>query len=112
FPAAPGAPATCADATSVGDTHLTTFDGLYYDFQASGDFVLAQDGPEFVVQARQASGAPTWPNASVNKAVATQMGKTRVALYIEPTRLVIDGAANNLADGKSIELPTGVQVTR
>lgn len=111
-PAPSGAAATCADATSVGDTHLTTFDGLYYDFQASGDFVLAQDGSDFVVQTRQASGAPTWPNASVNKAVATQMGKTRVAIYIEPTRLVIDGAANDLADGKSILLPTGVQISR
>jgi hypothetical protein len=107
-----GGAATCADALSLGDTHLTTFDGLYYDFQASGDFVLAQDGPDFIVQGRQASGAPTWPNAAVNKAVATQMGKTRVAVYIEPTRLVIDGAATDLADGKSILLPTGVQVTR
>jgi len=111
-PAPSGAPATCADATSVGDTHLTTFDGLYYDFQASGDFVLAQDGSDFVVQTRQESGAPIWPDMAVNKAVATQMGKTRVAIYVEPTRLVIDGAANNLADGKTILLPTGVQVSR
>jgi len=43
-PALPGAPATCADAASVGDTHLKTFDGLKYDFQASGDFLLAQSG--------------------------------------------------------------------
>ena len=103
---------TCAGAVSVGDTHLTTFDGLYYDFQASGDFVLAQDGSDFIVQARQASGAPTWPNAAVNKAVATQMGKTRVAVYIEPTRLLIDGVATDLADGKTILLPTGVQISR
>ncbi len=107
-----GGAATCADATSVGDTHLTTFDGLYYDFQASGDFVLAQDGHDFIVQGRQASGAPTWPNAAVNKAIATQMGKTRVAVYIEPARLVIDGASTDLADGKSILLPSGVQVSR
>jgi hypothetical protein len=112
YPAPAGAVATCADATSVGDTHLTTFDGLYYDFQAYGDFVLAQDGPDFVVHARQASGAPMWPDASVNKAVATKMGKTRVAIYVEPTRLLIDGVANNLADGKTILMPTGVQVTR
>jgi hypothetical protein len=103
---------TCAGAVTVGDTHLTTFDGLYYDFQASGDFVLAQDGYDFIVQARQASGAPTWPNAAVNKAIATQMGKTRVALYIEPTRLVVDGVPTDLADGKSTLLPTGVQISR
>jgi len=103
---------TCAGAVSVGDTHITTFDGLYYDFQASGDFVLAFDGPDFIVQARQASGAPTWPNAAVNKAIATQMGKTLVAIYIEPTRLVIDGATTNLDDGKAILLPSGVQISR
>jgi len=103
---------TCAGAVTVGDTHITTFDGLYYDFQASGDYVLAQDGYDFIVQARQASGAPTWPNAAVNKAIATQMGKTRVAIYIEPTRLVVDGVPTNLADGKTTLLPTGVQISR
>lgn len=103
---------TCAGAVTVGDTHITTFDGLYYDFQASGDFVLAQDGHDFIVQARQASGAPTWPNAAVNKAIAAQLGKTRVAVYIEPTRLDIDGVPTDLADGKMTLLPTGVQISR
>lgn len=107
-----GAPSACASATSIGDTHLTTFDGLHYDFQASGDFVLAEAGSDFIVQTRQESGAPTWPLASVNKAVATQMGKTRVAIYIEPTRLTIDGQPNDLADGKTLSLPTGVRVSR
>src|ERR1019366_2573404 len=74
-PAAAGAAATCADAVSLGDTHLTTFGGLLYDFQASGDFVLSEAGPDFVVQNRQVSGAPTWPNAAVNHGVATRMGK-------------------------------------
>lgn len=104
-------PESCSSADSIGDTHLKTFNGLLYDFQASGDFVLAS-APDFVVQTRQASGAPTWPNASINKAVATQMGKTRVALYIEPTRLMVDGRASDLADGRTLELPGGVQVTR
>ncbi|MDQ2834355.1 MAG: VWD domain-containing protein [Acidobacteriota bacterium] len=102
----------CASAVSVGDTHMTTFDGLHYDFQAYGEFVLAQDGANFTVQTRQAPGPPQYPNTAINKAVAMQMGKTRVAIYIEPTRLTIDGAANNLADGKTIVLPTGVQVSR
>jgi hypothetical protein len=104
-------PSSCATATSIGDTHLRTFDGLLYDFQASGDFVLARSGNNFQVHTRQASGAPQWPNASVNKAVATQMGNTRVAVYIQPTRLVIDGRANDLADGRTILLPSGVQVS-
>jgi hypothetical protein len=105
-----GAPSNCAGATTVGDTHLATFSGLFYDFQASGDFILAQAGPDFVVQARQASGAPTWPNAAVNHAVATRMGKTRVALCVAPERLAIDGKPISLPDGKTFSLSSGVDV--
>jgi hypothetical protein len=104
--------ANCVDATSVGDTHLTTFKGLLYDFQASGDFVLAHADPEFVVQTRQVSGAPNWPHASVNSAVATQMGKTKIAISVGKQRLVINGKTTNLADGKSISTADGVDVTR
>jgi hypothetical protein len=102
----------CAAAISVGDTHITTFDGLHYDFQASGDFVLVDDGAGFIVQARQRSGAPTWPNAAVNKAVAAAMGRSRVSVLVEPTRLEIDGIVRELADGGMLQLADGVQVLR
>jgi hypothetical protein len=97
---------------SVGDTHLTTVNGSHYDFQASGDFVLAETGPGFIVQNRQASGAPTWPSAAVNKAVATKMGKTSVAICVAPTRLTIDGRSSTIADGTSRSLPDGVTLSR
>lgn len=105
------APPSCAAAESIGDTHINTFDGLYYDFQASGDFVLLQS-QNFTVQTRQAPGPPHYPDTAVNKAVATQMGKTRVEVYLSPRQLLIDGKATNLANGKSVLLSTGVQVTR
>lgn len=107
---APGTAATCASATSVGDTHLTTVDGLYYDFQASGDFVLAQAGKDFQVEARQVSGAPTWPNATVNKAVGARMGETRVAVCTEPSRLDIDGTFKEIENGQTLSLPSGVNI--
>jgi hypothetical protein len=107
----PAATSQCVGGTSIGDTHLTNFNGLYYDFQASGDFLLAETDHGFVVQTRQASGAPMWPNASVNKAVAMQMGKNRVAVCIEPIRFVVDGKQKNLGDGASLALPD-VRVTR
>jgi hypothetical protein len=127
-----GSPSFCAAATSVGDTHLATFHGLLYDFQASGDFVLAEVDPDFVVQTRQVSGAPTWPNATVNKAVATRMGKTEVTVCLAPAepepipvsgnkiaslghapaQLNIDGNPTDLGDGKSLSLPDGVDVVR
>jgi hypothetical protein len=107
----PGATSKCASGTSIGDTHLTNVNGLLYDFQASGDFLLAQTDVDFVVQTRQVSGAPTWPNASVNKAVAMKMGTTRVAVCLAPNRLVIDGRPRPLASGASLSLP-GVFITR
>jgi hypothetical protein len=99
-------PATCA--TSIGDTHLTTFNGLFYDFQATGDFVLAQNA-DFAVQARQ-QGDARWPNMSVNKAVATEIGGNRVVVYLEPAQLVVNGASTVLGNGASLALSGGVNV--
>jgi len=110
-PAPSGAVASCMDAVSFGDTHLTTFGGLLYDFQAKGDYLLMQAGPEFMVQARQVSGAPTWPNASVNKAVAVQTGKNRVAVCLGG-RVAVNGKPVTLRDGQSRTLAGGGAVLR
>jgi hypothetical protein len=107
-----GAPSNCAAATTVGDTHLTTFGGLLYDFQAAGDFLLADTGSDFVVQARQVSGAPTWPDATVNKAVAVQAGKDRVVICLAPSRVEIDGSPAHLVDGDLVQLPDGGDIVR
>ncbi len=107
----------CAYATAVGDAHLNTFLGLLYDFQASGDFVLTQVDPDFVVQARQVSGAPRWPNAAVNEAIATQMGQTKVAvcparLIENQSPLIVNGANIALTDGSVFSTPDGVDIWR
>jgi hypothetical protein len=108
-----GGLAACAAATSIGDTHMTTFKRTLYDFQASGDFVLVETRqPVFVVQARQQSGAPTWPNATVNKAVAARMENTIVAVCLDDTPLRVDGKPTPLHDGQSIELPSKVHLSR
>jgi len=110
-PPAAGSAASCLDAVSLGDTHLTTFIGLQYDFQATGDFLLAETGPDFFVQTRQVSGAPAWPNAAVNKAVAVQAGKNRVAICL-PQQVVVDGRKVTIADKGRLALPGGGVVTR
>ena len=91
---------------------------LFYDFQAAGDFTLAEVDPNFSVQTRQVSGAPTWPNATVNKAVAARFGKTRVALCLappgsnQPAYVHVDGKLTTVDDGKTLELPGGVGIAR
>jgi len=112
-----GATSNCAAATTIGDTHLRTFNGLLYDFQAAGDFTLAEVGRNFSVQTRQVSGAPTWPNATVNKAVAARFGETRVAICLPrgsdgPPGIHVNGTLTSVNDGQTLELPGGVGIAR
>lgn len=104
-------PPNCAQAAAIGDTHQHTVAGLAYDFQASGDFVEAQVAPDFEVQTRKVSGAPTWPDTSVNRSVATRMGTTQVALC-DGKQLLVDGKPTDLPAGKSIWVPAGVDIAR
>ncbi|MFI6132831.1 VWD domain-containing protein [Micromonospora sp. NPDC051141] len=106
-----GAATNCAAASVIGDTHQHTFAGLLYDFQASGDFVEAQAGSGFEVQTRKASGAPTWPNASVDRSVAARMGSTKVALC-DGKSLVVDGRTRDLPSDGALHLPSGVDIHR
>lgn len=106
-----GCTCTGLDGSSSGEPHLTTLDGLRYDFQAAGDFLLLEDGPSFVVQVRQRF-TPNRPNVAFNKAAAVRFGKTRVAVFVEPTRLVVNGAEVALADGESLSFANNVQVSR
>jgi hypothetical protein len=105
----PGTLAACVTAAGIGDTHLSTFDGLLYDFQAAGDFVLTQ-AEGFTVENRQVSGAPAWPDATVNKAVAAKMGKTRVAVCTEPSRIFVDGKERQIGENQIVSLPGGVGI--
>jgi hypothetical protein len=126
----PTSPAACATAGGIGDTHLDTFNHLLYDFQAQGDFELVSTSAPpprttdtavtpsifkpaagFSVQERQVSGAPSWPNASVNRAVAARVGTSNVAVCTAPTRLEIDGSTVNLANGNEKVLSDGASVT-
>jgi hypothetical protein len=107
-----GGASFCAAATSVGDTHLATLGGLAYDFQASGDFVLVHADGDFLVETRQVSGAPTWPNAATNSAVAAKMGNTRVAICLNPTRIIADGKSVEFTEGQRVSLPGDVDVIR
>jgi hypothetical protein len=52
-----------------------------------------------------------WPDASINKAVATRMGKTQVAICTEPQRLVIDGATVDIKNGETLGVSDDVAVS-
>jgi hypothetical protein len=101
---------SCATAQGVGDTHLETFGGTFYDFQAQGTFTLAENA-NMTVQNEQVSGAPNWPNAAVNAAVGAQMGTDTFALCGSGA-VYLDDTEETLAPGESETLDSGDVVSR
>jgi len=91
--------------SSVGDPHVMTLDGLKYDFQAVGEFILLEDkdDPGFVIQIRQTPFL-NFETVSVNTAVAASVVGDRVAFYAgsDPR---IDGAPHGVVG--STKLPHG-----
>jgi hypothetical protein len=90
----PSGPPAPPDATGVstGDPHLITFDGLAYDFQAAGEFVLVREpGGPFEVQARQVP-VDDRADVTVNTAVATRLdGHTLTVDARDATPVSVDG---------------------
>jgi len=113
--------------STAGDPHIKTVDGVNYDFQSAGEFVLLRD--EYLeVQARQTAvetEAPLGANAhtglsscvSVNSAVAVRIGGHRITyqpnLNGEPDpsglQLRVDGKLSSLSKG-GIPLPSGARI--
>ena len=93
-------PGTCAPATglcayppppcgtSTGDPHLRTFDGLFYDQMAAGDFLLVHT-PDLTIQVRQTRIAPA---IAINTAAVVQTGADRIAFSSLPHRVWVNGA--------------------
>ncbi|HEX3107950.1 MAG TPA: hypothetical protein VHU41_02570, partial [Thermoanaerobaculia bacterium] len=98
-----------------GDPHLTTTNGIPYDFQAAGEFTtLRNSDSRFELQTRQTPittsfipGANAYTGlqscVSLNSAAAIRLGKHRVtvqgAVNNERVRLRIDGAPATIAAG-------------
>lgn len=120
-----------ASAADAGDPHLTTTNGVRYDFQSAGEFVaLKNSDTGFELQTRQSPVQTSFtppPNAhtglascvSLNTAVAMRVGKHRVTyqprafseLSAELLELRIDGSLVT-AIGTPIALSAGNSVTR
>ena len=95
--------------SSANEPHMRTFDGLRYDFQAVGEFVLVKsDDGALEVQVRQKN---VTKSAAANSAIAMRAGGTRISYYAQLNDgfegLYIDGervdgpVSRTLADGKS-----------
>jgi subtilisin family serine protease len=119
-----------ADGATDGDPHLTTVEGVHYDFQSAGEFVALRDGNGMEIQTRQTPvqstmNPPTNPYTglascvSLNTAVATRVGGHRVTYQpnidghpdSSGMQLRIDGVLTTLG-ASGINLPPGGRVSK
>ena len=115
-------------AAHEGDPHLTTVNGVHYDFQGAGEFTVLRDYGGLEIQTRQTPIATTFnpgpdPHdglatcVSLNTAVAARVGKHRISY--EPNisgvpdpsglQLRVDGTLTTLGPG-GIDLGNGGRV--
>ncbi|TKX48320.1 trypsin-like serine protease [Halorubrum sp. ASP121] len=93
--------------SATGDPHLTTYDGVAYDFQAAGEFVLTNDSDGSPhVQARLRPVADR--DVSVISAVATQINGTEITIDARDQQmLIVDGTPKSLETGESMTVEDG-----
>ncbi len=97
----------CKDGVIVGDPHFKSLDGLFYDFQAVGEFVLLNSNL-FALQVRQEAQGRC---AAVAVAAASRIGANRIMVHARETPpLSIDGAPTRIpcaldADGAAASIP-------
>ena len=102
------------------DPHLITFDGLHYDFQTVGEFVLVKDtsGGTFQVQARL-SAPENVSNYSVITEIGIEVGEDVVTIdstrsapvWVDGQAVTFTGNTIGLADGLITQTATGYVVT-
>ena len=107
-PAPPPPPAGNGRGRSTGEPHLVTFDGIAYDSQLVGEFVLARTG-DLEIQTRQ-SPYGTSRLIAYNTAVAVGIADHRVTYNVESEEpLRIDGDVVALEPGATVN-HDGIQV--
>jgi hypothetical protein len=83
-----GETATCGMSAILGDTHITTANGVHYNFQGAGEFISLRDPGGDEIQTRQTAVSTTFIGedpydglttcVSLNTAVAARVGEHRV----------------------------------
>lgn len=106
------------DGFNDGDPHISTVNGIRYDFQPGGEFVALRDANGLQIQTRQ-TPVPTAPWVSVNTAIAARVGTHRVTWQPELSgvpdpsglQLRVDGVPRTLGTS-GIALGSGGRVVR
>jgi uncharacterized repeat protein (TIGR01451 family) len=93
--------------SSTGDPHILTFDGLHYDFQAIGDFVLVKAlDSDLEIQVRQAPWSVS-PTTTLNVGLATTVDGKQLEFSIDQPFPLLDGIPLTLGLNESQPLGNG-----
>jgi hypothetical protein len=106
------------DGFNDGDPHLTTVEGIHYDFQSAGEFVSLRDGDGMEIETRQAAISTTFtpgPDSrdglatcvSLNSAVAARVGGRRVTYQPNLSGVPDPNGLQLRVDGELITLGAG-----
>ncbi len=110
------------DGYTDGDPHIKTVNGVHYDFQGAGEYVLLRDQDGTEIQTRQTAIAttfnpPTNPYTglatcmSLNTAVAARVGQHRVSYQPNINGIPDPSGLQLRVDGDLIELgPDGLEL--
>ncbi len=104
-------PTTAVGVNHHGEVHISTPDGLRYDFQEFGDFILLQStSGDVILQARQAT-LPNIPNVSVNIAAALWVAGDKLEFYGKPERRFYINDVETELPNSELALPQGGLIT-
>jgi hypothetical protein len=93
--------------SSTGDPHILTFDGLHYDFQATGDFILVKAlDSDLEIQVRQAPWSVS-PTTTLNVGLATTVDGKQLEFSIDQPFPLLDGIPLALGLNESQPLGNG-----
>ncbi len=105
-----------ATANNDGDPHITTTNGIHYNFQAAGEFTALRDLPGLEIQTRQSPASTFGPFldgysglttcVSLNTAVAARVGKHRVSYQPDFKNAADQGGLQLRVDGALTPLTT------
>ncbi|MBW8852548.1 MAG: S8 family serine peptidase [Xanthomonadales bacterium] len=94
------------DGINDGDPHITTVDGVHYDFQVGGEFVALREPGGLEIQTRQ-TPVPSAPWVSVNTALASRVGKHRVTWQPRLDGVPDPAGLQVRIDGGEVTVPAG-----
>lgn len=89
-----------------GDPHMTTVEGIRYDFQGAGEFVVLRDADGLEIQTRQAPIATSFnPGADAHDGLATCVSlNTAVAAHVGQHRVTYEPNLSGVPDPNGLQL--------